>query len=51
MSVHVLFVLEVPMLGADSYGDCLFIDAVFSDSAEQFVTGTVDLDYAGTNGS
>ena len=50
VGIHVLFVLEVPMLGADSNSDCLVVDAVSDYSAEEFLAGAVDFDDAGTNG-
>ena len=48
--VDILFVLEVPMLGADSHSDGLFVDAVLDDCAEELVARTVYLDYARTDG-
>ena len=37
MRVQIPFVLEVPVLGADSYCDCFIVDAVLDDCAEEFV--------------
>jgi len=38
MRVQIPFVLEVPVLGADSYCDSFVVDAVLDDCAEEFVT-------------
>jgi hypothetical protein len=37
MGVQIPFVLEVPVLGADSYCDCFVVDAVLDHCAEEFV--------------
>jgi hypothetical protein len=37
MRVQIPFVLEIPVLGADSYCDCFVVDAVLDDCAEEFV--------------
>jgi hypothetical protein len=50
VGVHVLFVLEVPVLGADSNGDCFVVNSMPDNSAEEFLARAVDFDDAGTNG-